>query len=114
MSKPTVEAALAVTFDDVYNHIHADYYVHRRASYHIHAIVATLAAQHEGASLEDIDSDTLWDIMEASIACLHSPVAGSMVVHEEDLITVAEGGQRIECQNCERVFVSPNPMWVKP
>ena len=113
MSRPGVERAETVTFDQVYAHIHADYYVHRRASYDIRAIVNALALDHPGAELADIDSDALWEIMEARITCLHSPVSGMAVVHEEDLITVADAGQRVKCLKCERVFARDAHLWVK-
>lgn len=112
-ARPTVEVPAAVTFDDVYRHVHGDYYVSRRASYDIPAIVAQLAQEHPGAELDDVNPDVLWDILEAHIACLHSPIAGMMVVHEEDLLTVAEGGQRVECEHCERVFNADVKLWVK-
>jgi hypothetical protein len=111
---PTVESVAAVSFDDVHKHIHSDYYVHRRASYDIAAIVAKLALDHPGAELADIDGDALWAIMEDRITCLHSPVSGMAVVHEEDLIAVADAGQHVECIKCERVFVRDAHLWVKP
>ena len=111
--KPTVEAPTAVTFDQVYEHILSDYYVHRRASYDIRAIVNALALDHPGAEIADIDGDALWAIMEARITCLHSPVSGMSVVDEEDLITVADAGQRVKCLKCERVFARDAHLWVK-
>lgn len=111
--KPTVEAPTAVTFDQVYEHIFSDYYVSRRASYDIRAIVNALALDHPGAELADIDGDALWAIMEARITCLHSPVSGMSVVDEEDLLTVTEAGQQVECVKCERVFIASSKRWVK-
>lgn len=112
-TRPTVEVLTAVDYDDVHKYIYADYYIHRRASYDIAAIVAKLAARHPGAELDDIDGDSLWAVMEDNITCLHSPVSGMAYVDLEDLITVADAGQRVECDRCERVFARDAHLWVK-
>lgn len=102
----------AAGFDDVYRYIHGDYYISRRASYNIPAIVAQLAQEHPGAELDDVNSDVLWGILEAHVTCLHSPTAGMAVVHEEDLMAVAGGGQHVECDRCERVFNADLKRWI--
>ena len=44
---------------------------------------------------------------------VHSPVAGMMVVHEEDLDTVA-AVRTVECESCDRVYLRRSGRWVLP
>ena len=49
--------------------------------------------------------------------CRHTWVAGMFYVTEDDLLTVASAGRRIECESCETVFDADNadhlPEWMR-